>query len=608
MMKDGIDIFVVIRNDRSPYWLVFTDPLYLLEAWEIENVTHIIRKVENYILNGMYAVGFICYEASRAFDDAFEVHQRCNFLPLAWFGIFDKVAGVNELDEINFYDACNRNFDFKTGQWYPSVSEEEYKEAISRIKKYLVKGDTYQVNYTIRLHTNFSGSAFGYFKKLYKVQRGSYCAFIQTDKFAICSISPELFFKLKGSYLISSPMKGTSRRGLTYEEDRILIDKLYFSIKNRAENVMIVDMVRNDMGKICEAGSVKIKELYKIERYPTVLQMISTVEGKTDADFFNILRALFPPASITGAPKVRTMQIIKEIETTPRGVYTGTVGILGPDRYARFNVAIRTVAIDRVENKAVYGVGGGIVWDSLDNAEYEECIIKAAILKEEFPDFKLLETILWTKSNGFYLLEMHLSRLAKSAEYFLFRCPLKYIRRLLHREEKEKRKSDIENYKVRLLLDRYGKVKTEWHVFDPDEKKEIVLRLADSNVNSSDVFLYHKTTNRIVYEKAKATKCLCDDVILYNERGEITETTIFNLAFEIDEVMYTPAVKCGLLNGVMRQYLIQQRKLKEKVITLDELKSINGVWVMNSLRGLIRASIDNLDEDISNIKKKLPNK
>ena len=281
--------------------------------------------------------------------------------PLVWFGLYPAPDVITS--EQLFEAAPTHSSDTP---WSPSVKREAYDAAIAQIKDYIARGDTYQVNYTYRLSAPFAGDPLAFFLQIAGAQRAPHAAFVHLDRYCLLSASPELFFDLDGETIRSKPMKGTARRGLTSVEDEKQSTWLYHSEKNRAENVMIVDMVRNDIGRIARIGSVQVPELFSIEKYPTVRQMVSTVTGRTSAPMSDLFQALFPPASITGAPKARTMEIIRELETTPRRIYTGCIGFISPERKAQFNVAIRTVLVDRKEQRAEYGVGGGITWDSVE--------------------------------------------------------------------------------------------------------------------------------------------------------------------------------------------------------------------------------------------------
>ena len=310
--------------------------------------------------------------------------------------------------------------EYQVGEWEAAVDWPAYSRAIAAIKSYIAQGYTYQVNYTMPLSASFSGDPWALYRDLTQSQQAQFMAYLDLGRFVICSSSPELFFLREGLQFMSKPMKGTARRGRTLTEDHLQMRWLQNSEKNRAENVMIVDMIRNDFGRIAEIGSVDVPELFTVERYPTLLQMTSTVSARSKATLPEIMRAMFPCASITGAPKVRTMEIIKELEPQARGIYTGSIGFITPEQQASFIVAIRTVVIDRLNNQATYGVGGGSVWDSEADQEYQEAFLKAQVLVQRQPSFELLETMRWSEDGGYYLLDLHLQRLAQSAEYFDF--------------------------------------------------------------------------------------------------------------------------------------------------------------------------------------------
>lgn len=344
----------------------------VVQASRGADVLPALAEVQKAVDGGLYAAGYIAYEAAGGIESHFETHGE-GPLPLVWFGLFKEMM-------VREQPPFTTGYEFTLGAWEPSVSREQYRLAIERIKAYIAAGDTYQVNYTFRLRAACSGQPWPLFLRLCRAQQSRYAAYIEADDFAICSASPELFFDLSDGVLTSKPMKGTAPRGATSSEDQALREALAASPKNRAENAMIVDMMRNDIGRIAQVGSVAVSDVFAIEEYPTLFQMTSTVKARTSAPFVEIIRALFPCASITGAPKVRTMQIIRELEPDPRGVYTGCIGYLAPGGHTRFNVAIRTVAIDRRTGQAQYGTGGGIVWDSGADDEYAEALTKAAVL------------------------------------------------------------------------------------------------------------------------------------------------------------------------------------------------------------------------------------
>lgn len=368
---------VVVRDQLSgngaSNWLLFENPIAVITASRLDEVMPSLHAVEAYTSRGLYAAGFVSYEASGAMDTAFHTHSLKD-MPLLWFGIY---AHGERLSPI-YRDVPGFNLD----AWRPSVSLHQYRQAIAEIKEAIRRGDCYQVNYTFRLRSTFHGDPWGLFLALHQAQQSDYSAYLNLGRRHLCCASPEVFFSLQHGTLTCRPMKGTARRGSTVSEDIEMEQWLAASTKDRAENVMVVDMVRNDMARVSEAGTVRVEKLFCIERYPTVLQMTSTVSARVLASIPEIFRGMFPAASITGTPKIRSMQIIRDLESDVRGVYTGAIGYIGPDGNSRFNVAIRTVVIDTQTHRAEYGLGSGIVWDSDADAEYDECRTKARILEQ----------------------------------------------------------------------------------------------------------------------------------------------------------------------------------------------------------------------------------
>jgi para-aminobenzoate synthetase/4-amino-4-deoxychorismate lyase len=561
---------VLLKSGRD--WLHYANPHQVLGTKDIHQVRRVLEQVEALVEeHGWYAAGFVSYEAAPAFDDALQVLKSGDF-PLVWFGLYSEPHKVEI--PIPTGDLAPQN-------WQPSVGREGYNTSIEKIKEHIAAGRTYQVNYTLSLQTQFSEDVWNFFLNLAKDQN-KYAAFLNTDEYTLCSASPELFFKLDGERIYSQPMKGTVKRGRTTAEDKQQAGWLYHSAKNRAENVMIVDMIRNDIGRIAEVGSVQVPELFKVEKYPTLFQMTSTVQAKTRASITEIFSALFPCASITGAPKVSTMKIISELETTPRKIYTGSIGTISQGRKAQFNVAIRTVLIDKRSASAEYGVGGGIVWDSTNADEYKEVLLKSQVLTEHQEEFSLLETLLWTPEEGFFLREKHIARMADSAEYFDFPFPDHELKKLLDETEK----SFTSPQRMRILLDHSGKFTLETIDFTPGTKP-FKAKLADVPVDSADPFLFHKTTNRSMYPSISGF----DDILLFNERGELTEFTIGNLVVEIDGKRLTPPVSCGLLAGTFRSHLMENGQINEARIHKDELKNFERIYLVNSVRKWVPVEI-----------------
>jgi para-aminobenzoate synthetase/4-amino-4-deoxychorismate lyase len=472
-------------------------------------------------------------------------------------------------------------------EWRPTLTRSEYEDALCAIHEAIAAGEVYQVNFSFRLRAPFAGDLLPLFWQLYECQPVPYAAYLDTGAHAIASLSPELFFALDGERIATRPMKGTAPRGLTLADDLQQAARLTQCPKNRAENLMIVDMARNDLGRIAHIGSVRVPRLFEAERYATLWQMTSTVVACTDAPLSEIFRALFPAASITGAPKIRATHVIDALERAPRGVYTGAIGVVLPDRRAQFNVAIRTLHHDKATGQLEYGVGSGVVWDSEQVAEYAECLAKAQVLFAPRPAFELLETLLWRRGRGYFLLEAHLKRLCDSACYFDFVVDADAVR---HQLLTVAEGFTEPRYRVRLRVNRRGQAQVEYAPLLP-ERRAWRVALAQQPVNPREVFLYHKTTHRQVYERARVEHPDCDDVILWNTRGEITESTRANVVARLDGRYYTPPVACGLLAGVYRGHLLQRGLLRERVLTIDDLRRAEAIYLINSVRGWIRVEL-----------------
>ncbi|MBL0347883.1 MAG: aminodeoxychorismate synthase component I [Anaerolineales bacterium] len=561
---------IILRNGGE--WLHFSEPHRVISTDKIWNVGETLLEIERLVNeNQWHAAGFVSYEAAPAFDNALHVVETDGF-PLLWFGLYDPPRTVQLPAPAK---------DFTELKWNPTTERGVYNAAIEKVKDHIASGKTYQVNYTMRLQADFSEDTWDFFLFMAQTQN-KYAAYIDTGRHVICSASPELFFDLDGETLTGRPMKGTVKRGRTTQEDKELADWLHHSIKNRAENVMIVDMIRNDFGRIAEIGSVHVPELFTVEKYPTLLQMTSTVKAKTKASLAELFAALFPCASITGAPKVSTMNIISELETTPRKIYTGSIGHIAPNRKARFNVAIRTALIDREQNKAEYGVGGGIVWDSTSADEYSEALLKAQVLTQRPQSFSLLETLLWTPEEGYFLLEKHLARVADSAEFFGF----EFSTNKLETHLAQIASGFTSPQRIRVLVNRSGEISVEAKDFHP-QKRAFKAQLAEKPMDSHNIFLFHKTTKREMYPSP-----VLDDILLYNEKDELTEFTIGNLVVEMDGQLFTPPISCGLLAGTFRAHLLETGKISERIILKSELPECTKVFLVNSVRGWVGVEME----------------
>ncbi|HEX7955341.1 MAG TPA: aminodeoxychorismate synthase component I, partial [Pyrinomonadaceae bacterium] len=465
---------------RGRYW--FENPVEVVAADEPEEVRPALRRVERAAADGLYAAGFVAYEAAPAFDRALRVRDKSD-IPLLWFALFDGPADAPPARQAG---------DFRLSPWEPSLGRDEYGRGFRAVREAIARGDTYQVNYTFRLRARFEGDDFAFYERLRAAQRTRYAVYLNAGRFRVLSASPELFFRREGRRLFTRPMKGTAARGRWAEEDEEMAARLASSEKERAENLMIVDLLRNDVGRVAEVGSVRVPELFRVERYPTVHQMTSTVEAvlREGATLEDVFAALFPCGSVTGAPKVSTSRLIAALEGSPRGVYCGAAGFVAPRGDAAFNVAIRTVVIDADAGEAVYGVGGGVTWDSTADGEYAEALDKARLLRDEAQDFELLET-LRLEGGSYLLLEEHLARLSESAAYFGFNySPARARAELAWHAESH----PTGLRRARLLASSGGGVRVESEELRGMPAGPQRVALALTPVDSGDRFLYHKTT------------------------------------------------------------------------------------------------------------------
>ena len=555
---------------------IFTDTIKELKTKDIKEVKHLLAEVEAYQNQGYYAVGYVSYEAAPAFETKFEVIDGPLMSEyLLYFTIHESVQ--TEPIPLTYKPITLP----KT--WQELTSAEEYRAAIEHIHHHIRQGDTYQVNYTVQLQQNITADPFAIYNRLVVEQNAHYNAFIQHDNVSIISVSPELFFKKDGDGLTTRPMKGTTNRGLTTETDLKQAQWLAQDQKNRSENMMIVDLLRNDMNRISKIGSENVKSLCLVEQYSTIWQMTSTIETQLlpNSSLGDIFQALFPCGSITGAPKIATMAIIKDVEKQARGVYCGAIGILLPNGPTIFNVAIRTLQMQG--NKAIYGVGGGITWDSKWEAEYEETKQKSAVLYRQNPKFDLISTGRIHRGKLLFLKE-HLNRLQESSRYFSYP---------FNKEEVQNQVEDLcqsldfdTDYRLKMSLAKNGELTFEHNQLTGLADVFCQARLVEQTHPLDSPYTYFKTSYRphISLEP--------HEQIYYNQKKELLETSIGNLVLKIEDQLYTPPVHLGLLNGIYRQSLIANNQVTERVLTLDNLKQAQAIYGCNAVRGLYELKVD----------------
>ena len=562
------------------------EPVGVIEARRPSEVVGAIDAAGSAAARGLWAGGFVAYEAAPGLDPELSVHVRAADdpfaeLPLAWFALFERKEDPPRLEPGRVDPSGSVG-----SPWRPSVDRATYDAAVERIRELIAAGHTYQVNHTIRLRAMIRGDERGFYRDLCLAQRGGYAAFLDLGRFRVLSASPELFFRIDGDRITTKPMKGTAPRGRWSAEDEEIAARLVASSKERAENAMIVDLLRNDLGRICRTGSVEVERMVEAERFETVWQLTSTIEGdlRPEITLLDTFRALFPSGSVTGAPKVRTTRIIADLEDSARGPYCGAIGYLAPpgsgEPRANFNVAIRTVVLDTQTRTAEYGVGGGITHDSSASGEYEEIVAKARVLTDARPAFELFESLGHEPPEGFPHLDEHLERLAASARYFGFRFELEAASAALKRAVIEVTQPSV----VRLTLARHGAMSTDVRDL-PRAEEPVRVALDDEPVDPSDLWLFHKTTRRAPYDRRRERRPDVDEVVLVNDRSEVTESTIANLAVRLGDVWVTPPIDAGLLPGTYRSVLLREGALIERPVTVDEFRGAGELALLSSVRG-----------------------
>lgn len=566
---------------------VFHSPFRIIAAKNISEVEDCFREVEAATKTGAIAYGMINYECGFLFEKKLSPLLKQKHEKLLSFYLFDeKNFELINSNEIIFSDWKPESFSINN--FSLNKSREKYENDILKIKENIAAGNTYQVNYTVKGNFDFSGSTSDLFKSLLFNQSAQYTAFINTGEKIILSISPELFFESECRQIKTRPMKGTIKRAYNQPSDEIAFQSLSNSEKNKAENVMIVDLLRNDLGRISEFGSVKVDELFSIEKYETLFQMTSTInaELRKDITLFDIFKNIFPCGSITGAPKISTMGIINEIESESRGLYTGAIGIVSKEKSV-FNVAIRTIEISKKNNAGVIGLGSGIVWDSEPQKEYEETLLKCEFLTKPVNQFQLFETLLIEKGNPVFFDE-HLDRLKRACEHFLFLFDEQKIRTGIN--DAIKNLDKIFSYKLKIISTKWGGLEYLAEEYIPFNA-EVKIKLSAHQTNSSDTFVYFKTTNRKLYD-AEYQRYNADgffDVIFANEKMHVTEGAITNIFVVKNNKWVTPPLYDGLLNGIYRHLLmVGRRDIEETSIQVNDLLTADNIYLTNSVRGLVK--------------------
>ena len=575
--------------------LLYSNPEHVVAAYAPEDVASALDQVQAGLGHGLHAAGFFAYELGYCLEPKlrtlFSADRR---VPLFWLGLFHAPQPLDDAGTRAWLDCHGGAGQARISGLTLSWTREDYDRAFAKVKDYIAAGDVYQINLTLKYHFSFGGDPVALYSALRRKQRVAHGALVHTGDLDVLSLSPELFFRREGKHISARPMKGTAPRGRTPREDSRLKTWLAVDEKQRAENLMIVDLLRNDLGRVAKIGSVEVTDLFTVETYRSVHQMTSGIsaELRSDMELKDVLRALFPCGSVTGAPKVRAMEIIRELETDARGVYTGAIGHIAPSGDLQFNVAIRTVVLDGASGEM--GIGGGIVADSKEESEFEECLLKAQFLTRVDAPFDLIETLRFEQEKGFHLLERHLARLQSSATHFGYPYAREAVLAAL---DQEAARVQAPVALVRLLLAEDGGITvTSTPIELPTKDTVWRFVISDQRLDEKDPLFYHKTTRRHFFdremERQKAATG-CDEVIFLNKKGELTEGTRTNLFLELDGRLFTPALASGLLPGTLREELLDlpRAAASEAVLTPADLLHADRIYLGNSVRGLVRAEL-----------------
>ena len=576
----------------------YQNPEEVITAKTAEELFKAFEIIEHRIDDGFHVAGWISYEAGLCLEDKLVTLLPDKLdVPLLKMGVFKERDIICHEGANQYWRSFDNPGQYQLGEMRLNQSYEKYENSFNEIQNFLKTGDIYQVNYTMKAHFNFSGSAKSLYASLRNAQQVEYGAYIESDDLTILSLSPELFIRKKGTELTAKPMKGTGKRGRFNAEDEAHKQKLYHSEKDRAENLMIVDLLRNDLSKCVHKGSVQVSRLFEVEKYRTLFTMTSTIEAKMNdvSSPIDVMKSIFPCGSITGAPKIRAQQIIDKLEEHQRGIYTGAIGYFTPEGDMCFSVTIRTLTINN-DGKGELGLGGAIVADSFVNEEYNECLLKASFVTKNHPHFDLIESLRYCPKEGYSFLDKHLERLENTADYFLNDISIEDIKHDLIEHSSMLLCDDHEFFKVRLLISKDGNctITSEKMIMPNDNNLPLVV-LSPTPINSKDTSYFHKTTERKLYQEElqkyrKLTGCY--DVLFTNEKKEITEGSFTNIFVKKGGVYYTAPIECGLLPGIYREHLLMDDRYKtlEKKLTISDLESADAVYLCNSVRGLQRVN------------------
>jgi para-aminobenzoate synthetase/4-amino-4-deoxychorismate lyase len=564
----------------------FARPRAIVEANAPGDVAGALEVLERERRAAGHVAGYFSYELGYVLEPKLNrLLPQMRDVPLLWFGIFDDCEVLEGDAARCFLDARMQGRNY-AGPLAHEWDRDAYAAHFNRVHALIAAGDIYQTNLSLRSRFATVGDPMALYLRLRENSGAAHGAFIDDGERHILSLSPELFFSIaRDGEIVARPMKGTAPRDADPAKDNALRAHLATSEKDRAENLMIVDLLRNDLGRIAQMGSVSVSELFKIETYPTLHTMVSTLRAKLRAPVSvgNIARALFPCGSVTGAPKIRAMEVIRDLEESPRGVYCGAIGTFSPDGAADFNVAIRTLTLSN--GRGELGIGGAVVHDSRAIAEYNECLLKSRYYETVRKPLELIETLRHSPDEGFVRLNFHLDRMEKSSA--AFGIPFDRESAILALEQTVSGEADAS--RVRLTVDELGVfVCTRANFAAPSP---VIWKYVISSVpvSSADLLLRHKTNWRTFYETEAARFAHCDEVLFLNERGALTEGSRTNIFVRKNGNLLTPPLDEGVLDGCLRRALIECGQCVEAVLCPRDLQDAEAVFLGNSLRGLIEA-------------------
>ena len=587
------ETFVLLDNNSGggPPSLLFTDPVEIIAAETPQEVPAALERLESAVNSGLHAAGFFAYELGYVLEPRLSALMPAKRnVPLIWLGLYKSPAEMTPREVEHWLATHTRSGSYSFTDVSLAWDEPAYLQRFTEVQEKIRAGDIYQLNLTFKARFKLSGSPLTFFLDLRQKQRVAYGGIVDTGKVTVLSASPEVFIEQDGRAIATRPMKGTAPRAGTLEADALAQRQLAADVKQRAENLMIVDLMRNDIGRIAEIGSVSVTDLFTVETYQTLHQMTSGVRAtlKDGIGIADVLRGIFPPGSVTGAPKIRAMELISELETEPRGVYCGAIGHISPNGRTLLNVAIRTAVVFR-NSAGEMGIGSGVVFDSQGPREYAECLLKMKFLTDPVKPFELIETMLYEPERGFALLERHIDRLKTSARYFGFACDEATVRAALSQAVAGRN----ERLRVRLLLSEAGAITVTATQLPPADAGAVMrFVVSETRLDSADIFLFHKTTRRELYDREWQQfhdAIGADEVIYLNERGELCEGSRTTIFLERNGRLSTPVLGSGLLPGTLRAELIAEGRAVESNLNLQDLATADAVYLGNSVRGLVRA-------------------